>query len=70
MMFERGGTSLIHQFFPNKMAFDSIKAEDVDIDMIRLSYHPRKCLGFKTPHEVFMNQLRKLCISDRYGGVI
>jgi IS30 family transposase len=26
--------------------------------MDNLNHRPRKCLGFKTPHEVFMHQLQ------------
>jgi IS30 family transposase len=42
--------SLIRQFFPKKMRFDSVTAQDIALNV----HHPGKCLGFKTPHEVFM----------------
>lgn len=58
---ERGANEnmngLIRQFFPKKMRFDSITAKDIAFAMHRLNHRPRKCLGFKTPHEVFMKQL-------------
>lgn len=58
---ERGANEnmngLIRQFFPKKMRFDSITEKDIAFVMHRLNHRPRKCLGFKTPHEVFMNQL-------------
>jgi IS30 family transposase len=58
---ERGANEnmngLIRQFFPKKMRFDSITAQDIAFAMHRLNHRPRKCLGFKTPHEVFMKQL-------------
>ena len=58
---ERGANEnmngLIRQFFPKNMAFDSITAKDINFTMDRLNHRPRKCLGFKTPHEVFMKQL-------------
>lgn len=58
---ERGANEnmngLIRQFFPKKMAFDSITLSDIELAMHRLNHRPRKCLGFKTPHEVFMKQL-------------
>ena len=58
---ERGANEnmngLIRQFFPKKMRFDLITRKDIDFAMHRLNHRPRKCLGFKTPHEVFMNQL-------------
>lgn len=58
---ERGANEnmngLIRQFFPKKMAFESITLSDIELAMHRLNHRPRKCLGFKTPHEVFMKQL-------------
>ena len=58
---ERGANEnmngLIREFFPKKMCFDSITSTDVETATHLLNHRPRKCLGFKTPHEVFMNQL-------------
>jgi IS30 family transposase len=58
---ERGANEnmngLIRQFFPKKMGFDSITDKEIAFAMHRLNHRPRKCLGFKTPHEVFMKQL-------------
>jgi hypothetical protein len=58
---ERGANEnmngLIRQFFPKKMRFDSITERDIAFTMHRLNHRPRKCLGFKTPHEVFVKQL-------------
>lgn len=58
---ERGANEnmngLIRQFFPKKMCFDSITQKDVALAMLRLNHRPRKCLGFRTPHEVFTEQL-------------
>lgn len=58
---ERGANEnmngLIRQFFPKKMSFASITAKDISFAMDRLNHRPRKCLGFKTPHEAFMEQL-------------
>ena len=58
---ERGANEnmngLIREFFPKKMIFDTITSEDISFAMDRLNHRPRKCLGFKTPHEVFMKQL-------------
>ena len=58
---ERGANEnmngLIRQFFPKKMSFQTITQKDIEFAMHRLNHRPRKCLGFKTPHEVFMNQL-------------
>jgi transposase, IS30 family len=58
---ERGANEnmngLIRQFFPKKLRFDSITPHQVAFAMLRLNHRPRKCLGFRTPHEVFMKQL-------------
>mgnify|MGYP003382595463 CR=1 FL=1 len=58
---ERGANEnmngLIRQFFPKKMAFREITTNDIEFAMQRLNHRPRKCLGFKTPNEVFMKQL-------------
>ena len=48
---------LFRQFFPKKMRFESITRKDIKFAMHRLNHRPRKRLGFKTPHEVFMKQL-------------
>jgi len=58
---ERGANEnmngLIRQFFPKKMGFENITHQDVESAMNNLNHRPRKCLGFKTPHEVFWKQL-------------
>jgi len=58
---ERGANEnmngLIRQFFPKKMTFDDITDQDISFVTNRLNHRPRKCLGYKTPHEVFMAQL-------------
>jgi IS30 family transposase len=59
---ERGANEnmngLIRQFFPKKMRFESITDKDVKFAMNSLNHRPRKCLNYKTPHEVFMKQLQ------------
>jgi IS30 family transposase len=58
---ERGANEnmngLIRQFFPKKMAFDCITDQQIAFVTNRLNHRPRKCLGYKTPHEVFMTKL-------------
>jgi len=44
---------LVRQYFPKKSSFAAITAEDIDLVMERLNSRPRKCLGFKTPKELF-----------------
>ncbi len=59
---ERGANEnmngLIRQFFPKKMAFEFITPAEIELAMHCLNHRPRKCLGYRTPHEVFMEQLQ------------
>jgi IS30 family transposase len=48
---------LIRQFFPKGMRFNCITDDDIALAMHRLNYRPRKCLGYRTPHQVYMEQL-------------
>ena len=48
---------LIREIFQKKMRFDSITKKDISAAMHYLNHRPRKCLGFKTPHEVFWKKL-------------
>ena len=58
---ERGANEnmngLIRQFFPKKMGFENITLQDLKFAMDSLNHRPRKCLGFKTPHEVFWKEV-------------
>ncbi len=44
---------LIRQYFPKKHDFTTITEKDVSMVMNKLNNRPRKCLGFKTPNQVF-----------------
>jgi len=44
---------LIRQYFSKKHDFTNITDKDVTMVMNKLNNRPRKCLGFKTPNEVF-----------------
>ena len=44
---------LLRQFFPKAMRFTNLCDQDVDDAAYRLNHRPRKCLGYRTPHEVF-----------------
>ncbi len=45
--------SLIHQNFPKMHDFITIVSKQIEMVMDKLNNRPRKCLGFKTPNEVF-----------------
>jgi transposase, IS30 family len=59
---ERGANEnmngLIRQFFPKKKPFNLITKKDIEMAMHRLNHRPRKCLGYRTPHKVFMEQFQ------------
>ncbi len=44
---------LIRQYFPKKHDFTTITQKQIDHVMDKLNNRPRKCLGMKTPNEVF-----------------
>ena len=44
---------LIRQYFPKKHAFTTITEKDISMVINKLNNRPRKCLGFKTPNQVF-----------------
>lgn len=44
---------LLRQYFPKGTDLRSVTQSEVDDAVHALNHRPRKCLGFKTPHEVF-----------------
>jgi len=44
---------LIRQYLPKGKSFDSLTQDDIQHIMDKLNNRPRKCLGFKTPNQVF-----------------
>ena len=52
-------TGLIREFFPKKFDFSTINQKHVDIVEDILNNRPRKCLGYKTPIEVFNEEQAK-----------
>ncbi len=47
---------LLRQFFPKRTSFAEVTQEDVDAVAKLLNRRPRKCLGWKTPEEVFLHK--------------
>ena len=47
---------LLRQFFPKRTSFADVTQEDVDNIATLLNRRPRKCLGWKSPEEVFFNK--------------
>ena len=44
---------LVRQYFPKQSRFEGVTDEDVQMAVDKLNNRPRKCLGYKTPNEVF-----------------
>lgn len=54
---ERGANEnlngLVRQFFPKHRRLEEVTEEQIALAQDRLNHRPRKCLGYKTPHQVF-----------------
>ena len=46
---------LLRQFFPKKRSLLKVSRHQVNDAVYLLNHRPRKCLGYRTPHEVFYN---------------
>ena len=53
---------LIRQYFPKKHDFTTITEKAISMVMNKLNNRPRKCLGFKTPNEVFFGIKLKVAL--------
>lgn len=51
---------LLRQYFPRTIDFRTLTARDLRRAERRLNHRPRKCLGYRTPHEVFFNTMTRL----------
>lgn len=47
---------LLREFFPKKTSLLNVTCEQVQKAVWKLNHRPRKCLGFKTPWEVFATE--------------
>ena len=58
---ERGANEnlngLLRQFFPKHRRLEEVTDQEIALAQHRLNHRPRKCLGYKTPHQVFWKQL-------------
>ncbi|MBP3886096.1 IS30 family transposase, partial [Zhenhengia yiwuensis] len=52
---------LIREFYPKKYNFSGITQDDLNEIVTKINNRPRKCLGYKTPNEVFLRELNKCC---------
>lgn len=51
---------LIRRYLPKKTDFNLVTQQELDEIIEEINNRPRKCLGFKTPTEVFEEELQKL----------
>lgn len=56
---------LIRQYFPKKTCFDNISEDEFRAVAEKINHRPRKCLGFRTPHEVLVSLSAKKKIALR-----
>lgn len=54
---------LLRQYFPKTLDFTAIAHGDLRQAEHRLNHRPRKCLGYRTPHEVFFNTTTRLVVA-------
>ena len=57
---------LVRQYFPKKISFDNMTEHDLQRVAKKLNHRPRKCLGYKTPFEVFSKSCEKRGIALRF----
>ncbi len=71
---ERGlnenSNGLLRQFFPKAMPLDKVSEKDVFAAVDAMNHRPRKCLGFKTPWEVFAELTRANIELETSGALI
>jgi len=46
---------LIRQYFPKGSDFTNVTQKEINRAMNKLNNRPRKCLGIKTPNQVFLD---------------
>lgn len=63
---ERGANEntngLLRQYFPKGCNFQTISDEEVKSVVEKINNRPRKCLGYRTPAEVFLKQPKRIAL--------
>ena len=54
---------LLRQYFPKTLDFSTLTGRQLRRAEDRLNHRPRKCLGYKTPHEVFFSTMIRLVVA-------
>ena len=51
---------LLREFFPKKTDLAKVTLDKLTEALMLMNNRPRKCLGFKTPFDMFKHEIRKL----------
>jgi len=54
---------LVRQYLPKHRDLRTVTTEELEHIMNRLNHRPRKCLGYRTPHEVFFKTTTRLTVA-------
>ena len=54
---------LVRQYLPKQRDLRTVTKEELEHIMNKLNHRPRKCLGYRTPHEVFFNTKTRLTVA-------
>jgi len=64
---ERGlnenSNGLLRQYFPKGVRLETVTKEDVANVLLKLCNRPRKCLDFKTPYQVFLEEANNVALA-------
>lgn len=53
---------LVRQYFPKKTKFDMISDEQINEAMNKINQRPRKRFNFKSPHDLFHKEIRRIAL--------
>ena len=51
---------LLREFFPKKTDLAKVTLDKLTEALVLINNRPRKCLGFKTPFDMFKHEIKKL----------
>ena len=54
----------LREFLASRYVAEGITENEIEFVMERLNNRPRKCLGFKTPNQVFFNRLPVIALGS------
>lgn len=55
---------LIRQYIPKRKDMDELSNQDISKIIKKINNRPRKCLGFKTPNQVFLKQKKDVALAS------